>query len=300
MPQDGIYHFLTAEDLARLGRVSIGSRFTVEGAAAGAHRSNLKGVSVEFADYRQYVPGDDPKHLDWRVFGRNERLYLREYEEETSLRVHLLVDSSRSMAYASKDTSKFQYASTLATAIAYITIHHQDTAGLAIFDSRCRQILPPRNGPEHLRTLANTLANTTPDAKTDLAATLHLIAEQTRKRGLVVILSDLFDDINKIKAALAHFRRRKHDVVVYQILDQAEIDFPFRESTAFEDLETTDKITTNPREIREAYQQTIGTFLLHCKQTCASLGIDHQLLSTNKNPIDALLQHLKQRALVGR
>lgn len=297
---DGIFNFIDAADLGRLGRLSIGSRFTVEGSIAGSHRSQLKGVSVEFADYRQYVPGDDPRHLDWRVFGRNERLYLRQYEEETSLRVHLLVDASASMAYASGNTSKYRFAATLASALAYITIHRQDSAGLALFDSKCRTNIPPKNGPEHLRSLCETLAHTNPGEKTDLAVTLHGLAEQAKKRGLVIIFSDFFDDVDKIRAALAHFRRRKHDVIVYQILDRAEIDFPFRDAGAFQDLETGEKIVTNPKEVRASYQAAVEDFLIHCRHVCAGLGVDHQLALTDQPPVDFLIRHLRQRALAGR
>lgn len=298
--QGGIFNFLNGADLSRIGRMSIGSRFTVEGSISGSHKSHLKGVSVEFADYRQYVPGDDPKHLDWRVFGRNERLYLRQYEEETSLRVHLLVDASSSMNYASDKMTKYRFAATLASAIAYITIHHQDSAGLALFDSKCRIHLPPKSGPDHLRSICNTLSQAEPAEKTDLAATLHNLAEQARKRGLVVIFSDLFDDVGKIKAALAHFRRRKHDVIVYQILDRAEVDFPFRDSCAFQDLETGEKLVTNPKDVRNSYQAAVDEFLQQCREVCAGLGVDHQLALTDQNPVDFLIRHIKIRALAGR
>lgn len=298
----GIFNYLTAEELSRLGRLSIGSRFTVEGSVAGGHRSRLKGVSVEFADYRQYVPGDDPKHLDWRVFGRNERLYLRQYEEETSLRVHLLVDASSSMGCCGSEggCSKYNFAAKLATALAYITIHHQDGAGLGLFDSRCRLVMPPRGGAEHLRAMAEALHSNTPGGETDLAATLHRLAEQTRRRGLVVILSDLFDDVDKIRAALAHFRRRRHDVIVYQILDRSEVNFPFREAGAFEDPETGRKLVTNPKDVRDAYQSALEAFLLHCRQVCAGLGVDHQLVLTDESAVDFLMRHLRRRALAGR
>lgn len=299
---DGISQLLSAEDMTRLSRLTLGSRFTVEGTMTGAHRSLLKGISVEFADYRQYVAGDDPKHLDWKVYGKNERLYLRQYEEETSLRVHLLVDASRSMFYTSdeKRDSKYRYACRLATALAYITIHHQDNVGLALFDSKCRALLPPRSGAEHLRTICNTLASHKPTSQTDLAATLHGLAEQSRRRGLVVIFSDLFDDIEKIRPALSHFKRRKHDVIVYQILDRQEIDFSFRDATAFVDLETGERIVTNPKDIRPVYQQAVDQFLRQCHETCANLDVEHVLALTDQPPVDIIFRHLRQRSLAGR
>jgi len=298
---EGIHQFLTGDDLARLGRLSVASRYTVEGSVAGAHRSKLKGVSVEFADYRQYVPGDDPKHLDWRIFGRNEKLFLREYEEETSLRLSLLVDSSNSMSYASGSfPSKYRYAATLAAALAYLVIRRQDSVGLAIFDHQCRVNMPPRGGADHLRLLSNALANHQPGENTDLAGTLHALAEQSRRRGLVVIFSDLFDDVERIRAALAHFRRRRHDVIVYQVLDRAELELPFREAGVFEDLESGERITASPSAVRGVYQEKMREFLAGCRRACAGLGIDYQLLITDRPPVDVLIQHLRQRALAGR
>ena len=296
----GIFDFLSAGELSRLGRLSIGSRFTAEGAIAGSHKSQRKGVSVEFADYRQYVAGDDPKHLDWRVFGRNERLYIREYEEETGLKVHLLVDASSSMACGEGAFTKYAFATKLAVALAYIVIHHQDSAGLAIFDSKPRRFIPPKNGPDHLRTLCNSLKETAPTEKTDLASCLHTLAEQAHRRGLVIIFSDLFDDVDKIRAALAHFRRRKHDVIVYHILDRAEVDFPFRDSAIFKDPENGNTLTANPKEIRTSYLATFGDFLMQCRQVCSSLGIDYQVALTDCAPVDFLMRHLRQRALAGR
>lgn len=300
--ENGISQLLSAEDMTRLSRLSLGSRFTVEGTMTGAHRSQLKGISVEFADYRQYVAGDDPKHLDWKVYGKNERLYLRQYEEETSLRVHLLVDASRSMTYTSdeKADTKYRYASRLAAALAYITVHHQDSVGLALFDSRCRALLPAKSGPEQLRTICNTLVCHKPTDQTDLAMTLHSLAEQSRRRGLVVIFSDLFDDIEKIRPALSHFRRKKHDVIVYQILDRREIDFAFHDATAFVDLETGERIVTNPKDVRASYQQAIEQFLGQCREACAGLGVEHVLALTDQPPVDIIIRHLRQRALAGR
>ena len=296
----GIFDFLTASDLSRLGRVYIGSRFTAEGAIAGTHKSQRKGVSVEFADYRQYVAGDDPKHLDWRVFGRNERLYIREYEEETGLKVHILVDASNSMSCGDGQNTKFAFATRLAAAMAYVVIHHQDSAGLAIFDTKTRAYLPPKNGPDHLRIICNTLKQSTTGKETDLAFCLHSIAEQAHRRGLVVILSDLFDDVNKIRAALAHFRRRKHDVIVYHILDRRELDFSFTDSAIFQDPESGESLTTNPKDVRDSYLKEFESYLQECRKHCSNMGVDYQIALTDQDPIAFLLRHLRMRALAGR
>ncbi len=296
----GIFEFLSAGDLSRLGRVSIGSRFTAEGAIAGSHKSQRKGVSVEFADYRQYVAGDDPKHLDWRVFGRNERLYIREYEEETGLKVHLLVDASSSMSCGDEKTTKYDFAAKLAAALAYVVIHHQDSAGLALFDAKTRSLLPPKSGSDHLRTLCDTLKSTRPSEQTDLASCLHFLAEQAKRRGLVIIFSDLFDDISKIRSALAHFRRRRHDVIVYHILSRTEVDFSFRDSAIFKDPESGETITANPKEVRDSYLTAFEEYLTTCRQVCSSLGVDYQIAMADGNPVDFLIRHLRQRALAGR
>jgi uncharacterized protein (DUF58 family) len=280
---DGISQLLSASDLARLSRLHLSSRFTVEGSIAGAHRSQLKGVSVEFADYRQYVAGDD-----------------RQYEEETSLRVHLIVDGSNSMSYAHGKVSKYRFAASCAAALAYITVHQQDAVGLALFDESCRAVIPPHGGPEQLRIICRQLAQHQPAAKTDMAATLHHLAEQAKRRGVVIIFSDLFDDCDKLKAALAHFRRRRHDVIVYQVLDRAELDFPFREVGAFEDLESGERIVTSPKDIRASYQEAIEEFLYRCRQVCAGLDVEHVMALSDQEPVDLVVRHLHQRALAGR
>ena len=297
---DGINRLLNNREITRLNRLSLGSRFTVEGTLAGAHRSPLKGFSVEFADYRQYVPGDDLRHLDWRAYGRNERLYIRQYEEECNLRVYLLVDASASMSYGHSRISKYRFASKLAGALGYVTVHQQDSVGLTLFDALVRSQIPARSGLEHLRVLANQLCDHTPGQETDVAVTLHRLAEQVRRRALVIIMSDLFDDLERIRAALAHFRRRKHDVILYHILDRAEIEFPFRDIGNFEDLETREALITNPREVRAAYQQAFADFLFGCQRICASLDIDYVLATTDAPVGSFVQQHLVRRKRKGR
>ena len=297
---DGIGRLLNNREITRLSSLVLGSRFTVEGTLAGAHRSPLKGFSVEFADYRQYVPGDDLRHLDWRVYGRNERLYIRQYEEECNLRVYLLVDSSHSMAYAHQGISKYGFAAKLAAALAYVTAHQQDSVGVTIFDAKIRAELSARGGLEHLRVLANMLADNEPAAETNVAMTLHRLAERVRRRALVIIISDLFDDLERVRSALAHFRRRKHDVVVYHVLDPAEIEFPFRDIGNFQDLETGESLITNPREIRSAYQEAFTEFLFSCQRICAGLDAEYVLTPTDKAVGEFVQQHLNRRRRAGR
>ncbi|MFA6930329.1 MAG: DUF58 domain-containing protein [Lentisphaeria bacterium] len=298
--KDGIERLLNPQEITRLGQLAIGSRFVVEGALAGAHRSPLKGFSVEFADHRQYVAGDDLRTLDWRVFGRNERLYIRQYEEETSLRVHLLVDASRSMAYASKDISKYQFACRCAACLAYVVIHRQDNIGLALFDQKCRILLPPRGGAEHLRLLCNTMADRQPAEQSNFSNALHQLAEKFNKRGLVILFSDLFEDLENLRSVLAHFRRKRHDVIVYQILDREELDFSFRDIGAFEDLESGEKIITNPKDIRAEYQYALQNFLTSCRGVCAELDVEYLLALSDEPILDLILRHLHQRSISGR
>jgi uncharacterized protein (DUF58 family) len=297
---DGINRLLNSREIVRLNSLALGSRFTVEGTLAGAHRSPLKGFSVEFADYRQYVPGDDLRHLDWRVYGKNERLYIRQYEEECNLRVYLLVDSSHSMAYAHQGDSKYRHACRLAGALAYMTVHQQDSVGLTIFDSEIRANLPAKSGLEHLRIVSNTLCDHEPGNDTDVAMTLHRLAEKVRRRALVIIFSDLFDDLERVRNALAHFRRRKHDVIVYHVLDKAELEFPFRDVGNFEDLETGETLITNPREVRAAYQEAFTDFLQGCQRICAGLDIEYVLAPTDR-PVGTFVQeHMVRRKRAGR
>lgn len=292
---DGINRLLSKQEASGLANLTIGSRFTVEGTLQGAHRSPLKGFSVEFADYRQYVPGDDLRHMDWRVYAKNERLYIRQYEEECNLRVYMMVDASRSMDYCGTGISKYRFASRLAAALAYVTVHQQDSVGLHVFDSKVRKQLPAKSGPEHLRILSNLLADHQPDKETDVAGSLHELAEQTKRRALVVIFSDLFDELDKIQHALAHFRRRKHDVVLFHVLDRNEVEFPFRESGAFKDPESGEVILTNPTEVRSAYQKALSDFLYSARQICASLDVDYTPAVTDGDLLPFVRRFLARR-----
>ena len=292
---DGIHRLLNQLEITRLGRLVVNSRFTVEGQLQGAHPSPLKGFSVEFADYRQYVPGDDLRHLDWRVYGRSERLYIRQYEEECNLRVYLLVDASRSMAYGSGAQTKYQYAAKLAAAIAYVTVQQQDSVGLTIFTKDREVHLPARGGSQHLRAMANALADFTPAKETALARQIHLLAEAVHRRALVILISDGYEDLDALRGALGHFRKAKHYVIAYQVLDAAELDFPFRDIGNFEDLETGAHLITDPRGIREAYQEAFGAFLRDLKALCAGMNVDYQLARTDASFIPFVQNHLHRR-----
>ncbi len=293
--RDGIHRLLNDLELARLSRLFVNSRFTVEGQLQGAHASPLKGFSVEFADYRQYVPGDDLRHLDWRVFGRNERLYIRQYEEECNLRLYLLVDGSRSMAYGYENPPKYEYATKLAASLAYVTIQQQDSVALTLFNTGSVTHTPAKSGLAHLRTLANTMAELTPEGETDVATNIHQIAQQVQRRALIVVISDFFDEPERLRDALAHLKRRKHDVVLYHVLDKAELDFPFRDLGNFEDLESGARIITNPRAVRRAYQDAIADFLRSVQGMARSLDLDYNLITTDLPIPPFIQQHLTRR-----
>ena len=296
--RDGIGRLLAARDLAVLERMAIGSRFAVEGSLAGAHRSPRKGISIEFADRRPYVPGDDTRHLDWKVFARSERLSLRQYEEETSLRLLLCVDCSASMGYAGEGDSKYRYASRCAAALAYMTLKRQDNVGLLLFNDQQQDYLQPGGTPEHLRRLCNLLGDCRPQGQTSLGPPLHRLAEANPRRSLIAIFSDCFGELEELRSALAHFRRQRHDVILYQILDRDETDFPFRDPTVFHDPEDDTELTVSPADIRQSYQEQFGTFLRQSRELCAALNVDYQQVVTDESPMQMLTRHLKRRALL--
>ena len=292
---DGIHQFLSKLELKRLGRLVLNSRFTVEGQLQGAHRSPLKGFSIEFADYRQYAPGDDLRHLDWRVFGRSDRLYIRQYEEESNLRVYLFIDGSKSMTYSLDGPSKYRFACRLAAALAYVTALQHDSVGLTICNAETVEQIPVKSGLAHLRLLANTMAAYIPDHEANLARNLCLLAEAIPRRALIVVVSDLFDDTQELRRALALLRKRKHDVIVYHVLDRAEIDFPFRFLGNFEDLETGDRLVINPRDVKEAYQDAVIEFLKDTRSYCNGLDIDYNLVTTETDVPRMIRRHLNRR-----
>src|SRR5438874_1272361 len=218
--------------LARYGGLGLVARSLVEGFLTGVHKSPYKGYSVEFAEHRAYAPGDEIRHLDWRVLGKTDRYFIKEYEEETNLKAFLLVDASGSMAYAGATQSKFEYARHVAACLAYLMLHQLDAVGLVTHDTRIRQIIPPRATAKHLLRVLQALEQTRPGGETALAPLWHELAgHQIRRRGLVVILSDCYDDQDRLLMALKHFRHRKHEVILFHVLAPEEIEFPFRRLT---------------------------------------------------------------------
>ncbi len=289
MATSSTYNYLDAEALGRLKNLSIAARHVVEGFFAGMHKSPHKGFSVEFSEHRLYTPGTDPRHIDWRVFGRRDKLYVKQYEEETSMRCYLLLDKSASMGYKSDGPlTKLEYGSFLAATLAYLMAHQHDAAGLITFDDEIRQSVPVRQGASGLRTLMDALENTEPDNETKLSEIFHQLAETIKRRSLVIIISDLFDDPAAVVGALNHFRHKKHDVIVLHTLDPAELTFPFDDVSRIEDMETGREITSDPRAFRTGYLEALATFLETVRGGCLSSQIDYAVAETNMK-FDAFL-----------
>ena len=257
---------------------------------SGLHKSPYHGYSVEFASHREYVPGDDIKHIDWKVWARGDRFYIKQYEEETNLRSTILLDCSRSMRYGDSHDgmTKFGYACTVAASLAYLLQQQQDAVGLVTFDVGVRRNLPPSSHPSHLKLLLHELAHTEPDDRTDVSAIFHRLAEQITRRGLIVLLSDLFVDLDSLTRALQHFRHKRHEVVVFHVMHEDELAFPFRDNTLFRGLEIERQVLTEPRALRRAYLEAVERFLARVRKVCANNGIDYMLMST-ADPLDAAL-----------
>jgi len=292
--------YLDPESLVRLKSLSLAARLVVEGLYAGMHKSPYRGFSIEFAEHREYTPGVDPRHIDWRVFGRRDNLYVKQYEEETALRCYLLLDKSGSMGYKSTPAlTKLEYASFLAASLAYLMASQHDSVGLITYDTGVRDLIPPRQGTGHLRVIMERLEHTAPGGETGMSGTLHQLAETIKRRALVVVLSDLFDEPSGVVGALKHLRHRKHEVIVMQTLDPAELEFPFDDVNCIEDLETRREVVSDPRAFRKAYLEEFARFLEVVRGGCRQAQIDHRVARTDR-PFAAFLgEYLAHRQKAG-
>jgi uncharacterized protein (DUF58 family) len=292
---EGIGSFLTPRELQRLGRLMLQSRHVVEGTLAGRHRSPMRGASPEFAEHRAYIAGDDPKHIDWKVLGRTDRYYIRRYEDETNLRVYLVMDRSHSMGYGSDGRTKYDYACRLAAAIGYVVVKAKDSVGLCLYAEKIDAMMGARNSFAHLNNALKILKRHPPAARTDTANTLHRIAESIQRRALIVVFSDLFDDTHEVVRGLAHFRKHHHDVIIFHVLDPAEIEFPFKKGTEFVDMETGETLITDPRALAPQYRRAFEEFLEQYRRPCAELKIDYRLVNTAQ-PLDQFVRaYLQER-----
>lgn len=288
--------YLNPEVVSRLSRLDLIARMVVEGFITGLHQSPYHGFSVEFSEYRQYMPGDSLRDLDWKVFAKTDRLYVKQYEEETNLKSHLLIDASASMAYRSGSIAKFQYASYVAATLAHLMLRQRDAVGLIAFDDQIRTYLPPRSVTSHLHALLTALQNTRPEgADTDLAAAFHDLAERIVWRGLVVVISDLFDDPDRLLTGLKHFRHRNHEVIVFHVLDPRERDLNFDRETRFVDLESGTQIATEPWHLAPAYRDHMEALIDRFRRECREALIDYVLLETSESFDTALFNYLAKR-----
>jgi uncharacterized protein (DUF58 family) len=294
------HKYLVPETVSKLSNISIIARTVVEGFITGLHKSPYKGFSVEFAEHREYSPGDDIRHLDWRVYARTDRYHVKQYEEETNLRTYLLLDTSRSMSYSSPGRlSKLEYGCYLAASLAYLVIHQQDSAGLVVFDSEIRNYIAPKSSPTHLKQILIQLDVTRGHGETEIGHSFHDLAEMLRRRGLIVVISDLLDETKSVLQGLIHFRHKRHEVVVFHVLDPFEINFPFEKLTQFVDMETDEKIQIDPRGLRQEYLANFSEFVNTYKKAFAENGIDYQMISTETPFERALASYLTKRALLG-
>jgi len=291
--------FLRPDVVSKLANLNLVARLVVEGFITGLHRSPYHGFSVEFAEHRQYMPGDEIRHVDWKVFAKTDRYYVKEFEEETNLKAYLLLDASASMGYSSHSINKLQYATYLAAALSYLMLQQRDSVGLVTFDQKVRKYLPPRSVNTYLSLILQELQKVKTRAKTNVASTFHQMAERINRRGLIIIFSDLFDDPHQVLSGLKHFRHKKHEVIVFHILDPFERFFDFKQAAVFQDLESNEKLATQPWHIRGEYRRLMNDFIETYKKQCRENRIDYVLMDTSEDFERALLQYLVKRKKIG-
>ena len=300
-PQNKIDHkkYLNPEVVSSLKNMALRARLVVEGFISGLHRSPYHGFSVEFSDYRPYMLGDEIRHIDWKVFAKTDRYYIKQFEEETNLKSYLLLDTSASMGYSSQKITKLDYASYLAAALSYLMIEQRDAVGLVLFEKKIKKYIPPRSVKSYLPLILKELETIKCSKQTDVAAAFHEMAERINRRGLIIVLSDLLDDPEKVISGLKHFRHKRHDVIVFHILDPMEISFDFKRNALFKDLETNEKMTTQPWHIKADYQKQVNKFVDNYKRQCRLNRIDYVLIDTSWSFDRALMEYLLKRKKIG-
>lgn len=292
--------YLKPEVVSRLSSMEMRARLVVEGFITGLHKSPYHGFSVEFAEHRQYMPGDEIRRIDWKVLGRTDRYYIKQFEEETNLKAYLVIDTSRSMAFKGEGpVSKLQYASYLAAALAYLLTRQQDAVGLVTYDDELRKYLPPHATKVYLQTILRELEQLEAVNSTGTGRALNMAAERISRRGLVMLFSDLFDDPNDVMTALKHFRYNQHEVILFHILDPRERYFDFGRDAMFRDMETNEQMMTQPWQIQRSYQEAIRDFIARYKKECREQRIDYVLMDTSMSFDTALFEYLNKRRKIG-
>jgi len=293
-------NYLKPEVVSKLASLELRARMVVEGFITGLHKSPYHGFSVEFAEHRQYMPGDEIRYIDWKVYGRTDRYYIKQYEEETNLKGYVILDASASMAYKSEGRiSKFEYALSLAAALAFLMIKQRDAVGAGVYDTELRSYLPARSRPSYLQEIMRLFTAAAPSNGTGTARALNLMAERIKRRGLVIVLSDFFDDPAEVVTALKHFRHKQNEVLAMQILDPMERTFDFGMDATFRDMETGEELVTQPYQIRRAYAEAMTEFTDTIKRECRQHGIDYVLLDTSVPYDIALIEYLNKRRMMG-
>lgn len=291
--------FLAPAVLAKIHSLELIARSVVEGFISGLHRSPYLGFSTDFAEHRQYMPGDDTRHLDWKLLARTDRLFIKKYQADTNTQIHLLIDASASMDYASGDVSKLQFAQFLAASLAYLGVRQHDSVGLTVFNEAAIEHVPPLSKTGHLRTLLGVIDRLQANRGTRLSEQLHRTAELLKRRGVIVLISDLYDDPQEILEGLQHLRFRGNDVVVFHTLDRQETDFDFDDSVVLEDSETEEQLHVIPEALRDEYLNLIGAHIAALREGATRNRIDYELLKTSE-PLDfALSAYLHSRSLRG-
>jgi uncharacterized protein (DUF58 family) len=297
-PRSSEASLLEPRVLQKISKMELVAHQVMDGYVQGMHRSPHIGFALDFAQHRQYVPGDDVKRLDWRAYAKTERYYIKQYEVTTNLRCNIVLDASASMAYqgAGDSMSKFRYAQFIAACLSYLVLHQQDSAGLVTFDNKVRQFIPPKSAPSQLMRILRTLDSTKPENESAIAPLLHEVAERIDRRGMVIILSDFFDKSDALIDALHHLRHKRHEVILMQIMANDELEFPFRKWSLFENLERSgDRLKLDPALMRSVYLENVANHIRVIREAVNKLNATHLLFNTNKPFDDALMVYLAQR-----
>lgn len=289
------YEFFEPDVAANVGQLTLLARQAIEGFVSGLHRSPHLGFAIEFAEHRQYSPGDEIRQIDWLAFARTDRYYVKLHEQQTNLRCQILLDASRSMAYTSNQISKFQYARYLIALLSYLMLSQQDAVGLTVFDSELREHFSASTRRSSLHRIFQTLERHEANGATALVPILHELAERMKQRSLIILVSDLLDDPDSVVRALQHFVSRRHQVIVFHVMDPAELHFPFDRNATFVDMETTEQLLTDARQVRTEYLDAVGQFLMTYRQRCSDAGIEYILAETSQRYDRTLVQYLIAR-----
>ena len=292
---DDPQRYLDPLTLAKVRGLELQARLVVEGYLSGMHKSPYHGFSVEFAQHREYVPGDDIKHIDWKVYGRTGRFFLKQYEEETNLICWILLDISESMKYGSGPVTKFDYACMASAALAYLVLHQNDSIGFVSFDNQVRKLLKPSSQASHLKEMIHVMNQGGGREKTSMAPLFHDLAERVNRRALIFLVSDMFDEVPDILMGLKHLRHKRHEVILWHVLDPAELSFPFQEATLFRGLEQYPELLTDPRSLRQSYLDQINAFIAELKRGCRDQNIDYVQMRTDTPLSVALSSYLAHR-----